>query len=96
MINVNGKPTIIQYYNENKRGVYSFVQLGHSFTVSRKTKRQPTRIFMKMLDMAVRNAKILLKFKNTGRNVKISPQSSVKEFYMHLCKDYLIERFNMS
>lgn len=49
-----------------------------------------------MLDMAVRNAKILLKFKNTGRNVKISPQSSVKEFYMHLCKDYLIERFNMS
>lgn len=51
---------------------------------------------MKMLDMAVRNAKILLKFKNAGRNVKISPQSSVKEFYMHLCKDYLIERFNMS
>lgn len=49
-----------------------------------------------MLDMAAINSKILLKCINAGRNVKIVSQSCLKTLYLHLCKDYLLESFNMS
>lgn len=53
------KPEIIHFYNSTKGGVDTFDQMVHNFSVSRKTRRWPLRLFYGMLDQAAINAYVI-------------------------------------
>ena len=52
VIDDNGKPEIINFYNSIKAGVDTLDQLVRFYTVRRKTRRWPLTIFFNVLDIA--------------------------------------------
>lgn len=91
----DGKSDIVRHYNRTKGGTDTFDQLCHSFTVSRRTKRWPLRIFFGILDQAIVNSRILLSCKtiNANKPLKISAQECLEGVIHHLCRPYLEERY---
>lgn len=47
----NGKPEMILFYNETKRGVDTFDQMCSSMSSNRKTNRWPMAVFYSMLNI---------------------------------------------
>lgn len=64
VINENGKPEIIMFYNKTKGGVDTLDNLVERFTCRRKTNRWPFNIMMFLLDVCAYNSYILYCIKN--------------------------------
>lgn len=58
-------PEIVDFYNRTKGGVDTFDQLAHRYTVARKSRRWPLRMFYNLLDIVGINSNILHKGSNT-------------------------------
>lgn len=86
------KPTMIVLYNKNKGGTDTFDQKVKLYTVARRTRRWPLRVFYSILDFANVNANILYNL-NTLDN-KIIQKNVTKEPGMSLVKPLLEVRFN--
>ena len=54
-------PEIVDFYNRTKGGVDTFDQLVHRYTVARKSRRWPLRVFYNLLDIVGINSNILCK-----------------------------------
>ena len=93
----NSKSNIIHHYNKTKGATKCFDQLCCSYTVTRRTKRWPTRIFYRMLDQAIVNARILLacKLRAAKRNEKCSAINCLEKVYLHLVTPFLKKRYEM-
>lgn len=86
----NGKPSIVNFYNENKGGTDSFDHLVSSYTCARKTYRWPMRFFMGMLDQAQVNAAILHNLE--GDIEPLSHRDFLQELVISLIKPYVLRR----
>ena len=64
-IEENGKPAIVNLYNQTKAGVDTLDQVVRFYTVKRKTRRWPLVIFFNLLDIACYNSFVLYSTKYT-------------------------------
>lgn len=92
---VNEKSKIVLHYNATKGGTDTFDKLCHSYSVTKRTNRWPVRYFYGILDMAIVNARILMKcmLKNNGIEKKVTAISCLDELYLHLVTPYLERRY---
>lgn len=77
-------PEIIDFYNRTKGGVDTFDQLAHRYTVARKTRRWPLRIFYNLLDIVGINSNVLHKGSQAPEKESIPNRRS---FLKNLARD---------
>ena len=99
VIDDNGKPEIINFYNSTKAGVDTPDQLVRLYTVLRKTRRWPLTIFFNVLDVASYNAFVLYtskypefyhEFKNrSGRKFICDLVDEIKDSFLESSEESL-------
>ena len=83
------KPEVVLFYNQTKSGTDKFDQLCKTYTVARKTRRWPLRIFYAMLDQSAVNAFILYTLKSESLLYR---RMFLKNLGFELAENHMIER----
>jgi len=86
---VENKPEVVLHYNKTIGASDTFDQLCHEYTVSRKTRTWPVRIFHGMLDQAAVNSFVL--YTLNANNQIITRDRFLLELSMALIKPYLMK-----
>lgn len=89
-IDDNGKPDIVNYYNETKAGVDTLDQIVRFFTVRRKSLRWPMTIFYNLLDIVGYNSFIIHSMKYP-ECVQKNKWRARKNYLIELAKEILSE-----
>ncbi|XP_039291052.1 uncharacterized protein LOC120352834 [Nilaparvata lugens] len=84
------KPEVIEFYNSTKGGVDTFDKMVHSYSVSRKTRRWPLRMFYGILDQAGINSMIL--YGESVHSEGVNRRKFLKELGFQLAKQQMEER----
>ncbi|CAK8681971.1 unnamed protein product [Clavelina lepadiformis] len=83
------KPTVIQFYNQNKVGVDVFDQMARKYTTHAGSRRWPLAVWTNLLDIAALNSWILYR-KCSGSN--ISRRSFILQLIEGLRDAYMVKR----
>ena len=85
IIEENGKPEIVNAYNQTKAGVDTLDQLIKFYTTKRRSKRWSVVIFYNMLDISAYNAFVLFTSKYKDYLAKYKTRSK-KNVHKRACK----------
>jgi hypothetical protein len=89
------KPEIIQFYNKTKGCVDTLDQLCHTYSVSRKTRHWPMRVFYAMLDESGVDALILFINANPLWKNKKTRHGFLKNLGLELVRSHINERLTI-
>ena len=94
----NGKPEIIQFYNETKGGTDTFDQMCAHFSCSRKTNRWPMCMFFGIVNAAVVNSFLIYR-ENTSKaqpGIRIQRKKFMRDLALSMIRPACEERISVS
>ena len=86
----NGKPEMVNYYNQTKSGVDTLDQLVRFYSVKRKSLRWPVTIFYNLLDIIAYNSFVIYSMKYPEK-LQNNKWRARKNFLIDLSKEILSE-----
>lgn len=89
-IEENGKPEIVNYYNETKAGVDTLDQIIRFFTVRRKSLRWPMTIFYNIIDIVGYNSFVIYSMKYP-EDAKKDKWRARRRFLLQLAEEIMEE-----